>query len=786
MTLPLLWLSAAFFCGLVTGDGLGWGWAVWAGIAVASLLAWAVLRFGVAPRLWDSNESWVVRLAKGQPPLGVAPLLLVAAVALGGLRYQVSLPRLDSNHVAWYNGQPVTLRALVVAAPQVNDQSVILTVQARQVAPTASSMLRNVSGLVRVTLRAGQKSAMDIAYGDIVHLNGELASVKQERNPGWEGSLVRQGILSRMDYPTLSVMSVGQGNPFKAALIRVHQNGLAVLERLFPPPESDLLQGILLGDDSGIPVALQEAYKRTGTAHIIAISGFNIAILAGLFSILFTRLLGRWRGLVVAGLAIAFYTLLVGAGASVVRAAIMGILGLFGRQIGRRQDGLNSLAFTAAVMGMWDPQVPWSVSFQLSFMATLGLVLYASPLQERFTRLAGKVLPAGILKKVSGPVGEYILFTLAAQITTLPIMLYHFQQASLIALVANPLVLPVQSLVMVLGGVALLGGWVSLLLGQILAYLAWPFAAYTNRMVEALAALPAPNWQVGSFSLGLVALCYAALFGLPLLKDWRGLLRKVMTPQAVLLASAVLAALVWWAVLTRPDGRLHLSLLSPTAILVRAPGGGAVLVNGGPDSSQLNQAIARRLPAFRHGVDLALVADAEPDSAYSLANTLAALPPRQVLWAVAPDGSTSAADLQQVVSAQGWESVAGLPAQMVSLGGGAGLELVAVGRRSAVILVTWHNFRAVILSGAIDQEPEILNGLPLSGPVDALYLVGFQPGQIAPEILDNFQPRVVIIGEGEPGLAAGYATLLYNTNGWIDVATDGQQMWVEAEKVSGD
>ena len=125
---------------------------------------------------------------------------------------------------------------------------------------------------------------------------------------------------------------------------------------------------------------MTEAFQQTGTAHIIAISGFNISILAGLFVRGFGRFTRRWVAVVLALLSISFYTLLVGAQPSVVRAAIMGAVGLFGPLLGRRQVGANSLAFVAALMCLFDPTLPWDISFQLSFSGTLGLVLFADPL----------------------------------------------------------------------------------------------------------------------------------------------------------------------------------------------------------------------------------------------------------------------------------------------------------------------------------------------------------------------------------------------------------------------
>ena len=128
----------------------------------------------------------------------------------------------------------------------------------------------------------------------------------------------------------------------------IWQRSAAVLEQLYPQPESALMAGILLGDDSGLPEDAQQAFRDTGTAHIVAISGFNIAILAGLIVLLLGKILPRATAALGAVIWIGAYTLLVGGSPPVVRAAIMGAVGLFGGLIGRRQAGVNSLTFTAA------------------------------------------------------------------------------------------------------------------------------------------------------------------------------------------------------------------------------------------------------------------------------------------------------------------------------------------------------------------------------------------------------------------------------------------------------
>jgi competence protein ComEC len=129
----------------------------------------------------------------------------------------------------------------------------------------------------------------------------------------------------------------------------------------------------------------------------------------------------------------------------------MGCFALVARQLGR-QTGINTLAITAVVMAGFNPSILWDPGFQLSFAATLGLVLYADPLQTWFTNLLTRRLPPATARRITGPVGSYLLFTLAAQVMTLPINAYHFQRISLVAILANPVVLPAQPPLMIFAG----------------------------------------------------------------------------------------------------------------------------------------------------------------------------------------------------------------------------------------------------------------------------------------------------------------------------------------------
>ncbi|HEX7976556.1 MAG TPA: ComEC/Rec2 family competence protein, partial [Anaerolineales bacterium] len=551
-----------------------------------------------------------------------------------------------------------------------------------------------------------------------------------------------------------------------------------------------------------IPGQVQQAFQATGTAHIIAISG-QIAIVAGLFVTIFGKLLGKRRGALAAALGIALYSVLVGPSASVLRAALMGGLGLLARQVGRRQDGLNSLAFVAAVLAVFNPNILGDEGFQLSFMATLGLVLYAEPFTQAFARVAARVLSPSAVRSVAGPVGEYFLFTLAAQLTTLPVTLYHFQRLSPVSLLANPAVLPAQPAVMVLGGMAVLLGLVWQPLGQIAAWLAWPFVLYTIRVVEFFARLPAANLVLGEVTLPVVVLLYAVLFGVTGVVALRRAGRlpnlNLTLPAAVPgLALAVLAAgavLAWQMGLAAPDGRLHLTLISSggDAILLQTPAGRYVLVNGGPSPNSLSDALGRRLPVFQRQLDFVVVAGAEEEQLRALPPTVKRYPVANVLWSGAEAKSRSASDLGQALAAKHIPITQAQPGHRLDLGDGAALRILAAGQRGAVLLLEWKNFHALLPIGMDEAALQALQASQLPVPLEALLLAGSGSAALnPPDWIARLQPQVVLLSPVVGGkrlpdpatLAAlqDYMLLRTDRNGWIELSTDGEQMWVEVEK----
>ncbi len=793
--MPLLWPSLAFLSGLLFSSLVTWTWAAWLSLAgVCMLLCIAIRRF-IPP---GSPLAWLRGLAYGASPLMLPPLVLLAVLLGGAARFQASQEALlnGPETIARYNDTgSVRITGMVVDLPNQRDTATYLTVQVSQVSPSSSDGPVNSPRPTRGLILVQASPLIQYQYGDVLQMDGNPGG------PANELTYQSKGILSTLSFAKITRLSRGQGNPILAALYAFKKHALSVVEQIFSPPESDLMAGILLGVASGIPADLQQAFKNTGTAHIIAISGYNISILAGLFYLLFTRLLGRQKGALAAAVAIAFYTLLVGAGASVLRAAIMAWIGLLGEQIGRRQAGANSLAFTGAVMCLVTPTLPWDISFQLTFMATLGLVLYATPMQAVFRQVVSRWLPAPWTARLIGPVSDYVLVTLAAQVTSLPVMAYQFRSLSLVSLIANPLVLPPQPMVEILGGMTLLGGLIDLAVGRWLAYLAWPFAAYTNRMVMALAAIPNSAISLGQVSLLLVILFYAVLFWITLSKDKTRLLRTILSPLPALVGLSAITVVVWSQALTRPDGNLHLILLEAGAtesLLIQSPDGQRILINGGSGSSQLNQALGRRQSLLDRKLDLLVITSAQKGDLVGLPHAIENFPPQRVLWAVLP-GTSAATRLfsDALPTLPGLASTA-QAGQSLDLGQGASLKILSLGdKQGATFLLQWGLFRALLpvswLSthkassappGAEDwQEP--VNVLLLSADSAAWlnpsdWIAALHPQAVLLSI--PAQNRLQAPSPESLQALRGYTVLRTNQNGWVEVTTDGKQMWVNVEK----
>ncbi|OGO60284.1 MAG: hypothetical protein A2032_02550 [Chloroflexi bacterium RBG_19FT_COMBO_49_13] len=791
--MPLFWLSLAYVCGILLSASLTLPILVWILLAFASLLSlvppvyhrWA--RY-IPPPL--SNFTQQLKI----PSLVFYPLIFLF-ISLGASFYQLDKPAVNSSFIAFYNDSPseFILDGVLVDPPDVRDTYTNLRMRIEQLHPVGDEPFTPVRGL----LLARVSPDATYRYGDRIRLQGHLETPFENEDFSYRDYLAHQGIYSYMSFPMTGLILHGQGNIILSDLYSFRQHALDIVYRLFPDPEASLIAGILLGVQSGIPPQVQEAFRLTGTSHIIVISGFNITIIAALFTFLFSRLLGRRRGAIVSAIGIILYTLLVGANAAVLRAAFLGLLTLLGHSLGRRQLGLNSLAFAAAFLSIFTPTILWDVSFQLSFAATLGIMLYAEPFTEWFINFTARFIPRDRAIRLAGPVGEYFLLSLAAQLTTLPLMIYYFKRISFTSLIANPLILPAQPPLMVLGGLAVLAGMIFLPLGQLLAWAAWPFTAYTIRVVEWLSTIPHGSMPLGQIAFPLILLFYVLLFTITFARSRLSRLSARLTPAIPLSLLVGTTFLVWKAAFYAPDGLLHVTVLdvgTGDAVLIQSPTGRSVLINGGPSTIRLSDALGRRLPPFKRSLDWLVVADIDYEDLASLPGNLERYTPANVLWAGNTYGTRSATDLWTDLISMSIPITRMQPGHALDLGSGALLKVLSIDPRGAVLLLEWDNFRFLLPMGMDFEALENLQRDLAMRNIPAVLLAesGFAPLN-PPEFISFLHPQLTLLSVApadRSGLPSpetlealkGYTLLRTDQNGWTELTTDGKRMWVEVER----
>ena len=261
-------------------------------------------------------------------------------------------------------------------------------------------------------------------------------------------------------------------------LLTVRERWVNVLEKSLPEPMSSLAAGILLGIKGQMPKDFYTALVNTGTLHIVAASGYNVTIVAAVIMNVLNGLVGKTLGVAFGVIGIVVYVLIAGAGASVVRAGIMGSLTLVAFYFGRPTEAKRLLYIAAGIMLLLDPVMIFDIGFQLSFLATFGL-LYLEPVIRNLKSKILKFSNPG----VQGFLAEYLYPTLAASIATLPVILYQFGRASYISPLVNMMVLPVVPLIMGISAMVIGTGMIFPGLGQIIAWALYPLLSY---MVEVI------------------------------------------------------------------------------------------------------------------------------------------------------------------------------------------------------------------------------------------------------------------------------------------------------------
>ena len=527
--------------------------------------------------------------------------LLLAVVGVGGLRYHQNTRLTPPHHVlhAADSGERGLLTGCVDGEPELRGEDegrrLHLLLRAESWSPEtdrAEAPVRPLTGLVSVTLRSPQ--LLDGA--DRLQLRCRLIRPQPARNPGafdHRRFLALQGIHATASVAPGDVIAVEHlPNTFwrQRVMDPLRHHALRLLTAHLSGAPAGLLRGLLLGDGFAIPEDVAERFRLTGLAHALVISGLHVGLVALFFFTAFRLLrLPPAPAHILTTVVLVLYALVTGLHAPVVRATVMAAVVMVGRALGRRGDVYNCLGLAALVILFLSPSSLLTLSFQLSFCATLAIVALYGPLRQCLPRrwvdeehFLGRwiVAPACV--------------SLAAQLGTGPLIAWHFQQFAPISLLANLVVVPLLALSVALG-------LLTILAGAIWASAAVPFAAANYLALQALLAAVelfarVPPWSTPKpDALFLVCTGVAALLA--------ALAPRRRWARAALLLLVLAWTNLWlWQRLLLPRQLevVFLDLDQGDGVFLQLPNGGTMIIDAGIRSQRFDMGERVVVPFLRH------------------------------------------------------------------------------------------------------------------------------------------------------------------------------------------
>ncbi|MDD4606946.1 MAG: ComEC/Rec2 family competence protein [Patescibacteria group bacterium] len=474
-------------------------------IFVLSLICFIV---GIAGRSWiEFDFNWLIiyifiltsvttifLFYKNKTVLAIG--LSILFLFLGIARYQLSLPKIDKQNLAFYNNQEVVLEGIVCQESDIRQSNAKINLQVEKI--LIDENWQEVKGKVLITTFLYP----EYNYGDRLEIKGKLQPPEQIEDFKYDRYLARFNIYSLMYYPRIKVIQANQGNKIYAGILNFKNKFKKVIDLSLPGEQAGIFGAMTLGSRRGVSENLVQNFSLTGTSHVMAISGLHITIIVTILMGLLIGL-GLKRSQAFYGVIIILflYVVMIGFPASAMRASLMGLMVLWAMKEGRLNQSTNALLIVACVLLLINPKLLRDdLGFKLSFGAVLGIILVAPLLEKVFHKL-----PETLGLKSS------ITMTLSAQVFTLPLIVLSFGNLSVISPIANVLILPVVPLIMMLGLGASLIGLISLKIAQILFWPVWLLLTYIIKIVTWFGELNFSSLKIERLSDGLVIVLYLVL-----------------------------------------------------------------------------------------------------------------------------------------------------------------------------------------------------------------------------------------------------------------------------------
>ena len=392
------------------------------------------------------------------------PIGMLIFFLLGSLEF-LYIDQLQLRSFADFEGKEVEVKGYVVSEPEIKGERVTYIVKVNSVRQGYNGVFAKTKGKLLLTTLLNKESSF-FDYGRELTFEGVLSQPQGVRNPGgfdYRRYLAQKGVgASVFSYAYAIEQGEGiKGNwPVQAGL-KIRKRIVYVIDNSLPRQQAGLLNGMLIGYREGLSEEVQEAFSNAGLTHIMAVSGANVAFLILPLAFLL-KLLGIRKviaNLLLIGILILF-VFVTGFEPSVLRAVVMACILLIAAILYREPDIYAAMALSCLILLAASPCMLFNIGFQLSYAATLAIVMLCKNIKKLFRR---SFMPNWI--------AEIIAATLAAQIGVLPITLIYFNKISLIAIIPNVLAVPMLELITILGMLMALSGQFSLHISQIIGYL---------------------------------------------------------------------------------------------------------------------------------------------------------------------------------------------------------------------------------------------------------------------------------------------------------------------------